>query len=570
MRTPMNSLKMLVQSVGFALLVLIGRISAVDEIQIHQIEIDGNEYSVPPEGPITVVAMAGRLRIDFSGPVVEGVRLRYRLEGIDKSWQDPTNFMRIQLQFMDERKDERNEIVGSFDCPIRGETAGWRGEVEVSDFVSRRESTVVPALSRSASISVLSHGQDDGVGVLGLDHIRFLVTPGDGRAAKEYRLDTASGRDMEQRQGSPRFWHRGFGSRAEIAEVRIRPGPQPHPILVLNDTDPQRYGNWTLLNQRLPVAEGDSVTLAWDEAHSIGRSGRHVAEYTGIKPGKYAFLAALCTVDGTPTGRTMRIPLEVVSPLHQRWYFWIGALTMAAGVGAWAGHAFKRRRLMQRLATLERVHALERERERIARDLHDNIGAGLTEIAMLSDWVYDDLDAHQDVDTKERVERIRQSAMELARSVDEIVWAINPANDDLKRFANYLMQASSQFLGATTIRVRYQIPQDLPPLPISGKIRHNLFLVVREALNNTVKYAQASLVRIELDAADQIIRLVVEDDGIGFAIAQTGSDGTHEGLASMEQRMTNIGGVLHLITLPGRGTRIELQVHVPHESKGHP
>jgi signal transduction histidine kinase len=474
--------------------------------------------------------------------------------------------MRIQIQFMDERKD----IVGSIDFPIRGETPGWRQVVELSDFVPRRESMLVPAMSRSASLSILSHGHDDGVGVLGLDRIRFLVTPPEGKTTKEYPLDTTSGEKMDQRQGSPRFWYKGFGNRAEIGEVRSRPGPPPRPILVLNDTDPQRYGNWTLINQPLPVAEGDTVTLIWDEAHSIGRSGRHVADYTGLKPGNYAFQAALCTVDGTPTGRVITIPLVVVPPLHQRWYFWIGALTIAAGLGAWAGHAFKRRRLMQRLAELERVHALERERERIARDLHDNIGAGLTEIAMLSDWVYDDLEAYQDDDTKGRVERIRQSAMELARSVDEIVWAINPANDDLKRFANYLMQASSQFLGATTIRVRYQIPQDLPPLPISGKIRHNLFLVVREALNNTVKYAQASLVRIELDAADQIIRLVVEDDGIGFAVAHTGSDGTHEGLASMEQRMTNIGGVLHLVTLTGRGTRIELQVHVPPGSQGHP
>lgn len=562
----LTSCSVIMRRAFLALLVLSGRATAVEEIQIHQIEIDGSDYAVPLEGPITVVAMAGRLRLDFSGPVLDGIRLRYRLEGVDKSWQDPPNFMRIQIQFMDERKD----IVGSIDFPIRGETPGWRQAVELSDFVPRRESMLVPAMSRSASLSILSHGHDDGVGVLGLDRIRFLVTPADGKTTKEYPLDATSGEKMDQRQGSPRFWYKGFGNRAEIAELRHRPGPQPRPILVLNDTDPQRYGNWTLINQPLPVAEGDMVTLTWDEAHSIGRSGRHIAEYTGLKPGNYAFKAELCAVDGTPTGRVITIPLVVVPPLHQRWYFWIGALTIAAGLGAWAGHAFKRRRLMQRLAELERVHALERERERIARDLHDNIGAGLTEIAMLSDWVYDDLEAYQGDDTKGRVERIRQSAMELARSVDEIVWAINPANDDLKRFANYLMQASSQFLGATTIRVRYQIPQDLPPLPISGKIRHNLFLVVREALNNTVKYAQASLVRIELDAADQIIRLVVEDDGVGFAVAHTGSDGTHEGLSSMEQRMTDIGGVLHLVTLPGRGTRIELQVHVPPGSQGHP
>jgi signal transduction histidine kinase len=551
---------------AYLLLALAVTLPASDEIVIHQLTIDGTDYTVPAVGAIRVPALDGHLRIDFSGPVEEGIRLRYRLNGVDTAWQDPPNFMRILINFMDERK----EVIGSCDFSMRGETPGWSYVVESSAFVARRESHVVPLGSHFATISILSHGQDDGVGIVGVDHMRFSVTPATGGSSREFPLDTTSGRDMDQLQGSPRYWYRGYGNRAEIAEVRIRQSPKPHPILVLNDGDPQHYGNWALNNRLLPVTAGDSVTLAWEVAHSIGRSGRHVAEYTGLAPGTYLFRAALCTIDGRPTRTVINIPIEVVDPWHQRWYFLVGILTLAAALGAWSGHAFKRRRLMQRLAELERHHALERERERIARDLHDNIGAGLTEIAMLSDWVHDDLQAYADGDTRNRVERISQSAMELARSVDEIVWAINPANDDLRRFANYLMQASSQFLGATTIRVRYQIPQDLEPLPISGKIRHNLFLVIREALNNTIKYAHASLVRIELGLSDHIIRVVVEDDGVGFNAGRSGLAGTHEGLDSMKRRITDIGGVLHLVTHPGQGTRIELQVHVANAKQGRP
>lgn len=549
--------------IQFALMMGVVQALASEGIDIHRIDFDGSEYTVPSEGAITVVAVSGRLAIDFSGPVEEGLRLRYRLDGVDKAWRDPPNSMRILLNFLDERK----EIVGSRDFLMQGETPGWNSGVETSTFLTRNESTLVPPLSQSVTISILSHGEDGGVGIVGVDRLVLQATPVNGGPSRSFPLDSVRGPDMELRPGSP-SWYRGYGSRAEIAEIRIRPRPTPHPILVLNDTDPLRYGNWSLINRPILVAEGDRVSMSWEEAHSIGRSGRHQAEYPRLKPGKYVFRAALCTVDGVPTDRVLAIPFTILLPWHQRWYFWVGVVTLASGLGAWAGHAFKRRRLIQRLKELERSHALERERERIARDLHDNVGAGLTEIAMLSDWVRDDLEVLQDSASKDRVERIRQSAVELARSVDEIVWAINPANDDLKRFANYLMQASSQFLGATDIRVRYHISQDLQALPISGKIRHNLFLVVREILNNTVKYAEATFVRIELEESDRIIRLVVEDDGKGFVVSQVGPEGTHQGLAGMERRMTDIGGVLHLTSYPDKGTRVELQVHVPPGSKG--
>ncbi len=542
---------------------------AADRLQIDQIDLDGTAYELPEGGSITVRGFVGRFRIALSGPVEDGVRLRYRLEGVDQAWQDPPNSMRILLNFLGEQR----EVVGSCDFLMRGETPGWRQKVETSDFIERHDTTVVPPLSRWVSIAILSHGEDDGVGILGLDRLRFTVKPLSGGKPQSIPLDTTSGKFMDQHQGSPLSWYRGYGSRAEIAEVRIRAKLVPHPILVLNDSDPIRYGNWALLNKALSVSPGDTVGMDWEVAHSIGRSGSHAAEYTRLLPGKYVFRAMLCTIDGTPTGQELAIPLSITAPWHQRWYFWVLILGSTAGLGAWVEHIFKRRRMRQRLDEFERQQAMERERERIARDLHDNIGAGLTEIAMLSDWVHADLqavaalgpasasDAGARVETGARVERIRQSAIELARSVDEIVWAINPANDDLKRFANYLMQATSQFLASTNIRVRYQIPQDLIALPISGKIRHNLFLVVREALNNIVKYAQAGLVRIELEYADRIIRLVVEDDGVGFVASAAGAPGTHEGLLSMEKRMHDIGGVLDLISLPGRGTRIELQVH---------
>jgi signal transduction histidine kinase len=215
---------------------------------------------------------------------------------------------------------------------------------------------------------------------------------------------------------------------------------------------------------------------------------------------------------------------------------------------------------------MEYQQALERERARIARDLHDNIGAGLTEIAMQSDWVHNDLAQGPTEETRKRAERIRQSAMELARSVDEIVWATNPANDTVRRFANYLTQCTAQFVEAAELRVRFDIPEDMPSTALPGKARHHLFLAVREALNNAARHARAKLVRMEIRAEAGSLRIAIEDNGCGFAPEQAITAGTHEGLDSMRRRMEDIGGKFQIASQPRGGTRVELTVPLPAEN----
>jgi signal transduction histidine kinase len=198
--------------------------------------------------------------------------------------------------------------------------------------------------------------------------------------------------------------------------------------------------------------------------------------------------------------------------------------------------------------------------------LHDDIGAGLTEIAMQSDWVHNDLAEKPTAATQQRVARIRQAAMDLARGVDEIVWAVTPANDTLKHFTNYLTENVARFLDAAGLRVRFDIPADLPDGPLAGKTRHHLFLSVREALNNTAKHAQANLVRLEFRVERAGLRITMEDNGRGFIPEQAGAAGTHEGLSTMRRRMEEIGGQFHLTSRPGGGTRIEFFAPMPVET----
>ncbi len=529
-------------------------------IRITQIETDGRVRDVPADDsrsatPLPIYTTVRSLRFHFTEADNSGkptTRLRYKLEGHDDTWQDLAVRMRAIVYF----RDRSGQVVGSGEFHLTGETPGWRGRIEASDFVARSETATAPARTASARISFLSHGGDEGIGLLGVDGVRLLVAQAAGGPPRVHDLSAIQGTDLGHPLGSPRHWVRE-GSRAELAVLLTRPTPAPHPILAIQDDCPFFFGNWAL-SALVPVAPGQRVTLEWQTAHSIGGSGAGQAEYSRLNPGRYWFRVAAARANGEPTGREVSLPLVVVAPWHQRWEFWLVTGALAAAGAAWVGRVAVQRRMQRQVVALEQEQAMERERARIARDLHDHIGAGLTEIAMQSDWVCGDLEQGPTADTRRRADRIRQSATELARSVDEIVWAVNPANDTLARFANYLAQYAAQFLDAAGLRVRFDIPADLPARPLPGKARHALFLVVREALNNAARHAGAGLLRLEIRAEGTDLRIVVEDDGCGFEAANAGVPGAREGLGNMRRRMEELGGTFRLAARTGGGTRIEL------------
>lgn len=536
-------------------------------IRITRVEMDGRTQAIAAgerlgSRPLRMDSTARPVRFHFIEGGSDGrpsARLRFKLEGHDEGWRDLPVRMRAIVYF----RDRAQRIVGSGEFYLTGETPGWRGAVEQSDFVARSEQVTAPGRSASVRVSFISHGGEAGMGVLGADGVRLRIEGAGGDRPKVFDLDVTKGLDLTHPLGSPANWIRE-GSRAELAQLRTRPLPEPHPILVIHDDDPDFFGNWAT-SSSMPVAPGDRVTLEWQTAHSVGGSSPGVGEYPRLNPGSYFFRVAAAKASGEPTGEEAALAIVVLAPWYRRPESWlvIGALTAAAA--AWMGRVASQRQMQRRLAGLEREQALERERARIARDLHDHVGAGLTEIAMQSDWVRSDLRESPTARTRQRVERICQSATELARSVDEIVWAVNPANDTVRRFVNYLTQCTAQFLDAAGLRVRFDIPEDLPDAPLPGKVRHCLFLAVREALHNAARHAQADLVRLEIRIEDGTLRLAVEDDGCGCEGEPSPEAGTQDGIANMGRRMDEIGGRFHLSNRETGGTRVEFATPLSQE-----
>ena len=223
---------------------------------------------------------------------------------------------------------------------------------------------------------------------------------------------------------------------------------------------------------------------------------------------------------------------------------------------------FERRRAYRNIRRLEKETALAEERTRIARDIHDELGASLTKIQKLADRMNQNHELHDNTDLLRRV--ISDTACDSIRAMDEIVWAVNPQNDTLNELADYLVYFTEDFLRQTGIACTFDVPLKLPEFPVAAEVRHNLCMAVKEALSNAVKHAAARQIKFGLDFTSNQLTVRICDNGHGFCPDKINP--TRNGLKNMRKRLSAIGGVLDLHSEPGRGTSMALKV-VLSESK---
>ena len=185
----------------------------------------------------------------------------------------------------------------------------------------------------------------------------------------------------------------------------------------------------------------------------------------------------------------------------------------------------------------EKQRAVEEERSRIARDLHDDLGSGLTEISMLADAGAGSPPAIERAD--QRFQSISHKARAVVHALDVIVWLVNPSKDVLSFFVGYIGSYTEEYLATAGIACRLKVPPDVPALALTAQIRHNLFLAVKETLNNIVRHAQATEVTIEMTVSDACFKITITDNGRGF---NENNFARGNGLFNLQSRLTNIGG----------------------------
>ena len=281
----------------------------------------------------------------------------------------------------------------------------------------------------------------------------------------------------------------------------------------------------------------------WVEA-----GAERVAVYHQPPSGRRLFEVRAVSSDGVWSANNPVLEVTVDTPFWRTWWFY--ALSLGAGLSllGYGIRLLSLRHLQRSLERLEQQQALATERSRIAADMHDHLGSRLTQISLLGELARREAASPEAV--VRQLDKITEQSRELAMSLDEIVWTVNPGNDTLEQTAAYLVHFAEEFFEPTAVRCRLDVPAILPDCVLSAERRHQLFLAFKEALTNVAKHAGATEVTVRLAAGDQWLQLEVRDNGRGFDPANAAGDGQ----GNLRTRIAAIGGRFELTSQPGQGT----------------
>jgi len=291
---------------------------------------------------------------------------------------------------------------------------------------------------------------------------------------------------------------------------------------------------------------------------------RHSVLFSHLPPGDYTLRVMASNPDMVWNPVPATLTLRVDPYFWETEWFRIGSLmllVLLVGLTVWY---FVHRRIRLRLEQLEAQQAIEQERRRIARDIHDELGASLTQIMMMSQAYASPVEGPDAT----LLPRIHSVACEITKSMDELVWAVNPTHDTIESFAAYGARVAQELVSASGLRLRLNIPNQLPEVSLSAGMRHHLLLFLKEAINNALRHARAGEVSLTLAVANSCLCLEISDDGQGFAqnalpeANPAKRQGGH-GLPNLSRRAQEMGGGLEISSAPQRGTTLRLTVPLP-------
>jgi nitrate/nitrite-specific signal transduction histidine kinase len=269
--------------------------------------------------------------------------------------------------------------------------------------------------------------------------------------------------------------------------------------------------------------------------------------FAKLGSGNYRFEVRAVTADKIFSTSPAVLSFKIAAPFWQRWWFLSLALLLIGGTA----YLLYRNRLKGLLE-------VERMRTRIATDLHDDIGAELTKIALLSEVA-----RHQIGESPARSDSPLVSIARISRdavgTMSDIVWAINPQRDSLHDLVSRMRRHAEEVFTLRGIGMSLQAPEDGHHLRLNVDMRRDLFLIFKEAVNNAVRHSQCANVEIKLWPEGSGWCLTVRDDGVGFDLSRE-SEG--HGLMSMQRRAKNLGGQLDLESNGSGGTTVK--VRLPH------
>ncbi len=371
-----------------------------------------------------------------------------------------------------------------------------------------------------------------------------------------------------------RLWFATLNGLAVVDPGRLPRNPMPPPVVIRSvEVDGRSFAvesgrveippgplvtefRYTALSFVAP--EGNRFRCQLEGLEDADRemgTARAVA-YTRLAPGEYTLKVTAANSDGVWNTTGARLSVVVLPFLWQTLPFRVAAVVLSVGTLAGMVRWLSQRRLLLKVARLERDHAVNRERARIARNMHDDVGASLTQIGLLSELARRQISDR--AATESRLHELGELSREVVRNLDAMVWTVDPEHDTLASLVEYLAGFAQDYVRSARLSFRLDLPPRLPESPIPAAARHHVLLLLKEAMNNALKHARATEVTLRAEVLDSSMRLEIRDNGQGFDTALAGR--FNDGLENMRERARLAGGECVIRSTPGSGTLVSLDL----------
>lgn len=278
-------------------------------------------------------------------------------------------------------------------------------------------------------------------------------------------------------------------------------------------------------------------------------TNKNFASYANLSPGTYEFSVKAANFSGI-WSKEYAIKIFIAPPYWLTWWF-ISLVILAIGsLFVFIIRYISQRNLRERILRLEKEQAIEKERNRIARDMHDDLGSGLTKIAILSEVAKTQLQEKEAATVQ--LENISHSSRELVDNLQNIIWVLNPRNDSLENLSAYIREYALKFFDSTDIAIQFHYPQQIPSVKLSEEQRRNIFMVIKETLNNIARHSGCKSISVTLSAQNNRVQIQVVDDGKGFETSSIRQFAN--GLNNMKNRMQQLNGSYEIQSSSNKGT----------------
>ena len=421
-------------------------------LTLGSVTVNGRALSEIPKESLRLPSNPGTVSFSYGpNPQASNAPLRFRsqLDGYEQGWHEHQVLMRMVIRFIDANLHDISEQ----EFVVRGESPGWTGSFKDSPWLPRKEVVTVPPDAVRFWVVISSAGPPEAVGVFAVRKLMVWPSQGDTNGVSLIPpVEPDAGKAIEEAtKVSPVGWERGGLRPADARLVRYGSGSEV--ALAILDDNPQGHADWSTGRVQGPkLTPGEKLTFEWEEVYSIGAADYGNAIYTNLPAGLYRFRMEALNLTGLPTGRgSSQLVVVPVAAWRTTW-FWVavGVAMFAMAAGSWRLSAWGR--MKRQVQDLERLRDLEQERFRIAQNIHDDLGARVTEISLLSSSAQ--LKPHMSPEARAEFGAVSRLTSELVQALHETVWAVNPKDDHLDSLASFVCQMANKMCAQAQLRCR--------------------------------------------------------------------------------------------------------------------